>query len=50
MGRVKIDNAWRLQADIEREENRGIERIERNRKEEGIAEGKDKNNNRNRIN
>lgn len=46
MGRVKIDNAWRLWADIEREENRE----ERNRKEEGIAEGKDKNNNGNRIN
>lgn len=46
MGRVKIDNAWRLWADIEREENRE----EGNRKEEGIAEGKDKNNNGNRIN
>lgn len=46
MGRVKIDNAWRLWADIEREENRE----ERNRKEEGIAEGKNKNNNGNRIN
>lgn len=46
MERVKIDNAWRLWADIEREENRE----ERNRKEEGIAEGKDKNNNGNRIN
>lgn len=42
MGRVKIDNAWRLWADIEREENRE----EGNRKEEG----KDKNNNGNRIN
>lgn len=46
MGRVKIDNAWRLWADIEREENRE----EGNRKEEGIAEEKDKNNNGNRIN
>lgn len=46
MGRVKIDNAWRLWADIEREENRE----KGNRKEEGIAEGKDKNNNGNRVN
>lgn len=46
MGRVKIDNAWRLWADFEREENRE----KRNRKEERIAERKDKNNNGNRIN